>query len=97
MFQEAALTRLHYQRCGYDSIQWGAVELRENRIWNLDRSLRYPLVSEDLWNKHLGSKRQPELVDMKDEALTSTTEKKTSGGDDDACSEQHNRNNTCKI
>lgn len=56
--QEAALTRLHYQQCGYDSIQWGPVELRHNRIWNPERDLRYPFISEDLWNKHLGSKRQ---------------------------------------
>jgi hypothetical protein len=56
--QEAALTRLHYQQCGYDSIQWAPVELRHNRIWNPERDLRYPFISEDLWNKHLGSKRQ---------------------------------------
>jgi hypothetical protein len=57
MLQEAALTRLHYHRCGHDSIQWSAVELRGNRIWNSEKTLRYPLVSEDLWNKHLGGKR----------------------------------------
>ena len=55
--QEADLTRRHFSKCGYDSIQWAAVELNKNRIWNSERNVRYPLVSEDLWNKHLSSKR----------------------------------------
>lgn len=51
------MTRAHFTRCGYDSIQWAAVELSQNRIWNPERNVRYPLVSEDLWNKHLSSKK----------------------------------------
>lgn len=51
------MTRTHFTRCGYDSIQWAAVELNQNRVWNPERNVRYPLVSEDLWNKHLSSKK----------------------------------------
>ena len=55
--QEGELTRAHFTRCGYDSIQWAAVEVNKNRVWNPERNVRYPLVSEDLWNKHLSSKK----------------------------------------
>lgn len=55
--QEGELTRAHFTRCGFDSIQWAAVELNRNRVWNPEKNVRYPLVSEDLWNKHLSSKK----------------------------------------
>ena len=86
--QEAALTRLHYQRCGYFSIQWGPVELRNNRVWNPEQNLQYPLVSEDLWNKHLGSKRNsgPEPMVVGDVQTKNARVKDTTRNDGDGAS-----------
>ena len=82
--QEAALTRLHYRRCGYDSIQWAAVESLENRIWNPEQNLRYPFVSEELWIKHLSSKRHPEMA-TKHKPNKTEPAKSACGGAIDAC------------
>lgn len=80
---------MHYQRCGYFSIQWGPVELRNNRVLNPEQNLRYPLVSEDLWNKHLGSKRSPardpEPMTTPDGAPARSPEKVSRNEGDDAC------------
>tara|TARA_Y100000389_G_C17378360_1_gene472924 strand:+ start:704 stop:1201 length:498 start_codon:yes stop_codon:yes gene_type:complete len=55
--EEAALTKIHFARCGCDSIQWANVEHRENRVRDRETGTEYPFVSEDLWVKHVGSKR----------------------------------------
>jgi hypothetical protein len=55
--EEAALTKAHFVRCGCDSIQWANVEHRENRVRDPETGIEYPFVSEDLWVKHVGSKR----------------------------------------
>jgi hypothetical protein len=55
--EEAALTKIYFAKCGSDSIQWGNVERRGNRVFNPGTGQEYPLVSEDLWAKHVGSKR----------------------------------------
>ena len=55
--QETIYTRSHYAKCGCESIQWSEIEDRQNRITNPETRVQYPLVSEDLWTKHIGSKR----------------------------------------
>ena len=55
--EEATLTKTHFARCGCDSIQWANVEHRENRVRDPETGIEYPFVSEDLWVKHVGSKR----------------------------------------
>lgn len=55
--EEATLTKTHFARCGCDSIQWANVEHRENRVRDPEAGIEYPFVSEDLWVKHVGSKR----------------------------------------
>lgn len=55
--EEAALTKTHFVRCGCESIQWANVEHRENRVRDPETGNEYPFVSEDLWVKHVGSKR----------------------------------------
>lgn len=63
--EEAALTKAHFIRCGCDSIQWANVEHRENRVRDPETGVEYPFVSEDLWVKHVGSKRTT-FVDVAD-------------------------------
>jgi hypothetical protein len=55
--EEATHTKNHYARCGCESIQWSQVERRRNRVVNPGTGLQYPLVSEELWVKHIGSKK----------------------------------------
>lgn len=80
--QEGELTRAHFTRCGYDSIQWAAVELNENRVWNPERNVRYPLVSEDLWNKHLSSKKTLKFMTK---CVVSNTSVRASNDGDEVC------------
>lgn len=84
-YQEARLTREHFNRCGYDSIQWAAVELNKNRIWNPERNLKYPLVSEDLWNKHLSSKRHLGTTFMNVKNAPGGKKKEQTNDGDDVC------------
>jgi hypothetical protein len=50
-------TREYYAKAGCDSIHWAQVEALHNRTINPESGVRYPLVSEELWMKHVGSKR----------------------------------------
>lgn len=63
--------------------------MRNNRVLNPEQNLRYPLVSEDLWNKHLGSKRnsahEPEPMTTPDAASAQPPKKVTRNEGDDAC------------
>jgi hypothetical protein len=55
--QEAVYTREYYAQTGCDSIHWAQVEALRNRTVNPESGVQYPLVSEELWMKHVGSKR----------------------------------------
>ena len=50
-------TREYYAKTGCDSIHWAQVEALRNRTVNPESGVQYPLVSEELWMKHVGSKR----------------------------------------
>ena len=60
--QEALYTREYYAKTGCDSIHWAQVEALRNRTINPENGVRYPLVSEELWMKHVGSKRVGPLI-----------------------------------
>ena len=50
-------TREYYAKAGCDSIHWAQVEALRNRTLNPESGVQYPVVSEELWMKHIGSKR----------------------------------------